>query len=151
MFPCFYYDNASQRISFPSAEKFRVRDGWYPQLCRMGEMIWELEFFPPHSFSFFLSCHVEGQTLGPLEARPKLYFWTQLAGVILILHWLYTFLQWQPVPLSPSASQLHPWLSLLLMKNSVLTRGHVFDCLSIYLSFPRVLFSILFVIMTWCP
>lgn len=153
MVPCFYNDNASQRISFPSAEKLRVRDGWYPQLCKMGDMIWELEFFLLHSFpSFlpFLPCW--GSNLGPSACQAKALLLNPASWCsphpTLTLHF-------PPV----AASAIFPKCKSASLLTLPAAHGefssHKRPCLWLLVqppfSFPPVLFSILFVIVTWCP
>lgn len=148
MFSSFNSDNTAKRAPLPSTENTLASFPRVRGRCKTGEMIQELGSFPLHSsspFPPFLQCWESNPRPSACQAKALLL---SPALAILILNWLFTFLQRRLVPFPPSTGWAHSWLSLPLMKDSVLTERLCLWLLWLLFRFPNE-FCFPFSLLLW--
>lgn len=155
MFPCFNSDSAAQRACLPSTENTpesfpRWRAGGNPSYAKQGNLGTQVLSFPLTSFlPPVLQCWDSNP--GPSACQAKALLLNPATG-ILVLNWLFIVLQWQLVPFPPSTGWAHSWLSSAHEGFSSHREAiSLTACPSTFQLSKWILFSILSVIMAWCP
>lgn len=98
MFSSFSSDNTAKRAPLPSTENTLASFPRVRGRCKTGEMIWELGSFSFHSsspFPPFLQCWESNPRPSACHAKALLL---NPALAVLILNWLFTFLQRRLAP-----------------------------------------------------